>query len=199
MAREPEVMNIYEAAAFLGVHEQTLRRLARQRKIPCFKIGRDWRFRRGALVRWADAQGERPEEAAPPRALVVDDDPRVARALVRLLGDLGCRASHAASGEAALAMLDEEVPGVVLLDLQMPDMNGPTLLGELRERHGDIPVAIVTGYPDSDLMLEASRHTPVMMIAKPVEREQLAGMLKLVFGRRSGRPTRGGGDGRGNR
>ena len=57
MPHDLAVFNITEAAAFLGAHEQTVRRRARRGAVPCcFKVGRDWRFRKEALLRWADGQ-----------------------------------------------------------------------------------------------------------------------------------------------
>jgi len=56
MVRDLEVFNITEVAAFLGAHEQTVRRLARRGVIPAFKVGKDWRFRKEAILRWSEEQ-----------------------------------------------------------------------------------------------------------------------------------------------
>jgi excisionase family DNA binding protein len=79
------VFTTSQAAAFLGVHVQTVRRLARSGRIPCFKVGADWRFRKQALVRWADSQ--RFEEVGNHGActvLIVDGEARVSAALARM-------------------------------------------------------------------------------------------------------------------
>jgi excisionase family DNA binding protein len=47
-----EVMMIDEAAALLGVHPVTLRRLSGAGRVPCRKVGREWRFNRVALMAW---------------------------------------------------------------------------------------------------------------------------------------------------
>ena len=52
-------MNVSDAEALLGVHIQTPRSLAGQKKVPAFKVGRDWRFRKEALLRWTDEQGKK--------------------------------------------------------------------------------------------------------------------------------------------
>jgi excisionase family DNA binding protein len=62
MTRALQTLNIREAAAFLNAHEQTVRGLARRRAIPCFKVGRDWRFRKDALLRWTGTQQGRIQE-----------------------------------------------------------------------------------------------------------------------------------------
>jgi len=50
----------------------------------------------------------------------------------------------------------------------MPEMNGPQFLEELRKIHPDLPVVIVTGYPDGELMKAAAGYAPVMLLAKPI-------------------------------
>jgi excisionase family DNA binding protein len=56
MNRTPEVLNTKETAAFLGVHVETVRRLARSGALPSFKVGKDWRFRREVLLQWIEEQ-----------------------------------------------------------------------------------------------------------------------------------------------
>ena len=56
MSRSLEVLNTQETAAFLGVHVETVRRLARSGALPSFKVGKGWRFRRDALLQWIDEQ-----------------------------------------------------------------------------------------------------------------------------------------------
>jgi excisionase family DNA binding protein len=54
----PEILTVPEAAAFLRVKEETLRELARQGKIPCGKVGGEWRFSRRALLRMLGEQDQ---------------------------------------------------------------------------------------------------------------------------------------------
>ena len=56
MTPNPEVLRAEEAAAFLCAHVETVRRLARRGEIPSFKVGKDWRFYRQALLRWIEEQ-----------------------------------------------------------------------------------------------------------------------------------------------
>jgi excisionase family DNA binding protein len=177
---EPEVLDAYEAADLLGAHVETVRRLARRGDIPSFKLGSEWRFSREALRRWFSEQ--RPREA--PAVLVVDDDPRVLRSLTRMIERLGCRAQGAANGPAALELVERSAPDLILLDLQMPGMNGPELLDRLRPRHPDLPVVIVTGHPDSDLMQRASQHAPIMVLPKPTHATQIERTVRAVLGDR---------------
>ena len=178
-AKTDGVLNVSEAAQYLRVHQETLRRLARNGEIPAYKVGRGWRFNRSTLDRWAESQGPIRERG---RVLVVDDDEDVRDTLARALEDEGYGAASAATGPEALELVRREVPDVVLLDLKLPGMGGPEVLKEIRKRHPDLPVVIVTGYPDSDLMAEAMRYSPLLLLPKPVEPQQVLEAVSLALG-----------------
>ena len=78
--------------------------------------------------------------------LVVDDDPALRELLRRTLEPEGYAVLEADDGRSALARIEERVPGLILLDLMMPHMNGFELLAELRARPEwrGIPVVVVT-------------------------------------------------------
>ena len=174
-----EVFSIHEAAAFLGVHEQTVRRLARRGGIPCFKVGRDWRFRREAIFHWTEEQQQGHGLCS---VLIVDDDEKVGKAMARMLERIGCRVRIATGGREGLDLVLREAPDLILLDLMMPNMSGPQFLAELRKTHPTLPVVIVSGYPDGALMQEASGFPPILLLAKPVESALLERTVRSVMG-----------------
>lgn len=186
MVSDDAVLNTRQTAAFLGVHVETVRRLARRAEIPSFKVGTDWRFSKETLRRWFEEQGPR---TRPGTVLVVDDDPPVLRSISRMVERLGYRAQSATKGGEALGLVSHSVPDLILLDMVMPGMNGAEFLDELRLAHPDLPVVIVTGYPDSSLVHRAAQHAPVMLLTKPVDLAQLERTLRTVLGNppRSGR------------
>lgn len=170
MALGKQVLTTKEAAELLSVHVETMRRLARRGDIPAFKMGKDWRFRREALLHWADTHHMRRLE---PAVLVVDDDEGVRELARQFLEAEGCRVATAPNGEEGLRHVTQGVPDLILLDLKMPRMTGAEFLKRLREEDPDVPVIVITGYPDSDLMQEAMRYGPITLVAKPLQREQL--------------------------
>jgi excisionase family DNA binding protein len=182
MTRDPEVLNAQQTADFLGVHVETVRRLARRGDLPSLKVGKDWRFRKGALLRWSEDQERGGSRYS---VLVVDDEEPICRAMTKILERFGCRVRQATDGRMGLQLVRHETPDVILLDLLMPDMNGPQFLAELRTTHADLPVVVVTGYPDGELMLEAARHPPVMVLPKPVNGELLERALRVALGKRA--------------
>ena len=178
MSYDPDVMNAEEAAHFLGAHVETVRRLARNGEIPAYKVGKDWRFRREALRNWIDSQSFR---SRPPNILVVDDQEDYSSVVRRFCEPEGYVVHTALTGEQGLASVLDHRIDLILLDLKMPGMNGPEFLRELRKIHPDLPVIIVTGYPDSELMLEASRYGPLMLLSKPVNKDQALSSMRIAL------------------
>lgn len=160
-----DVLNAQEAADFLGGHVETIRRLARKGEIPAYKVGKDWRFRRSALLVWIN---EHPKQQKSPCILVVEDNENDAILVKILLDANGFYVLLAADGRSGLEVLHDEHVDLVLLDLRMPVMNGPEFLCELRNWNEDLPVIIHTGYPDGDLIKAAMRYGPFTLLAKSV-------------------------------
>ena len=69
----------------------------------------------------------------------------------------------------------------MLLDLKMSVMNGPEFVRELRKTHPDLPAIIVTGYPDSKLLMEAYVYGPLMLIPKPIEKNTLLAAVNITL------------------
>ena len=86
------------------------------------------------------------------------------------------------NGKEAVEKAEELNPDVVLLDLKMPGMNGPAVLKEIRADYGSLPVIVITGYPDSELMHEALKYSPLMVLAKPIGLHPLLAAMRLALG-----------------
>jgi DNA-binding NtrC family response regulator len=85
-----------------------------------------------------------------PTILIVDDQPEVLQVFSRALDQVGYNTQIAETAESALELVEALPPDAVLLDLRMPYVNGMGFLYRLRERHPQMPVAIITGVPDLD-------------------------------------------------
>jgi PAS domain S-box-containing protein len=110
-----------------------------------------------------------PKQAATKAAhvLIVDDDSEVRKALRLVLEDNGFDVATVAGGSEALQQMSQKTPDVVVLDLRMAGLDGPSTLKEIRKNLGPIPVIVHTGYPDSDLMQRALEFSPFTLLAKP--------------------------------
>jgi protein-histidine pros-kinase len=94
-----------------------------------------------AIADYASRGGELPAMA--PAVLVVEDDASARRLVSLALGELGCRAVRARDAEEALSLAAAERPGVVVLDLLMPGVDGFEFLARFRALGlGDVPVVV---------------------------------------------------------
>jgi CheY-like chemotaxis protein len=109
------------------------------------------------------------------QVLVVDDAPDT-RLLARLLLErAGYGVAEAETAEAALEILSEDRPDVILLDLQLPGMDGWSLLSELRRRHwlARTRVVLFSAHVSPREFLRAEREGANAYLTKPFTAEQL--------------------------
>jgi serine phosphatase RsbU (regulator of sigma subunit) len=100
--------------------------------------------------------------------LIIDDDEFVRRAFRRVLEEAGFRVIEAPDGKTGLDFCERFSPGVVLLDLRMPGMDGLDVLETLGRDHPDVPVLVVSGYGTISDVVEALRRGAWDFVSKPV-------------------------------
>jgi DNA-binding NtrC family response regulator len=115
------------------------------------------------------------------RVLIVDDDPTVRASLAEALGGEGIDVTVAEDGVRALAVLKTVEPAIVLCDVRMPEMDGLTLLRELRARVPDVDVILMTAFDDMDTVVTAMREGAVEFLIKPIGFQQLVTLTERVF------------------
>ena len=114
--------------------------------------------------------------------LVVDDEPMVREVVVAYLEREGFRVDEASTGAAALQQIDESAPDLVVLDVMLPEIDGFSVLTELRKT-GDIPVILLTARteePDRVLGLELGADDYVV---KPFSPRELVARVRSVLRR----------------
>src|SRR5437762_2723945 len=84
--------------------------------------------------------------------LVVDDDPQIRLLLVELLTLKGYSVVTAENGAEALAIFAQHPPGLVLLDVHMPRMDGLTFASRLSAVGRTVPIVVLTASPDAHLL-----------------------------------------------
>lgn len=173
-----DVLDSFEAAWFIGAHVETLRRLARRGEVPAYKVGKDWRFRRTALEAWCDSHQLRHR---PPSVLVGDGEKSVRDTIRAFLTAHGYRVRGASTGREAIRSVRNDMPDVVLLDLVLPRMSGVEVLKELHAMAPEVPVVIMTGPSESELMRQAFSCPPVILLAKPIEETVLLRTVHRVL------------------
>jgi len=108
---------------------------------------------------------------ASPSIAVVDDDPAVLKALSRLLRTRSFRARTYGSGREFLAALQTDIPECLIVDLQMPDMNGVELRQHLVSNGINIPTILITAHGDA--VLHPDDGGFVARLRKPLQEETL--------------------------
>lgn len=177
MSQRETILNSQQVADLMGAHVETIRRLARKGAIPAFKMGKDWRFRRHALVNWVRKGSDGLQQ---PHVMVVDDDVAICKQIRRILESADWRVHAVPNGQEGLVYTKAHALDLILLDLDMPVMNGPQFLHHLRKMNCPTPVVIITGYPDGDLMEAAMDYGPLLLLAKPIEKAHLLATAGVV-------------------
>jgi len=118
--------------------------------------------------------------------LVVDDAEGIRTYLANLLELSGYEVDTAEDGRSALALLDGgAAPDVVILDVMMPGIDGIETLRRIRERHGSIPVVMLSVVGKASTIVEAMQLGAADYINKPFEEEELQLTLDKVLEQRS--------------
>jgi DNA-binding NtrC family response regulator len=99
--------------------------------------------------------------------LVIDDDPDMRRLLKDFLELDGLRVVEAADGGHAIFLVESEPIHVVILDKEMPGMNGLDVLSLLQERWPSIPIIFVTAFGGPDVAEESRRRGARYYVEKP--------------------------------
>jgi len=121
------------------------------------------------------------------RVLVVDDEASARTALQSLLTSDGYAVDTAEDGVAALALVSDRAPDVVITDLQMPNMDGMQLLSKLREQSPDLPVVVITSLQDLGTAVGAMRSGAEDYLTKPIDFDALAVTIERCLERRAER------------
>jgi CheY-like chemotaxis protein len=108
--------------------------------------------------------------------LVVDDDAALRELVSDVLEDAGYVVEVAADGEEALRVIADLPPRLLILDIQMPRVDGPALARELRSRLRDLPVIVMTARPHPER--EADRCNAVAALGKPFDANDLVRMVR---------------------
>ena len=105
--------------------------------------------------------------------LLVDDEAGIRKVLGISLADLGYTVHTADSGVAALAVMEDARPAIVLTDIKMPGMDGIELLKTVKRRYPETEVIMLTGHGDMDLAVESLKFRASDFITKPISDDAL--------------------------
>ncbi|MBI1215833.1 MAG: response regulator [Alphaproteobacteria bacterium] len=116
--------------------------------------------------------------------LIIEDDPAFAKTLMKIARGHGYKCVAAGDGKSGILLASELPVDAIILDLMLPDIDGITVLGQLkhdlRTRH--LPVHVITGRDDDDNGVIPLRKGAVGYLTKPVLEEDMEGVFRRIEG-----------------
>lgn len=163
IANTTRLMTVGDLGHYLRFTKRTIYRLIKQGTIPAIKIGNKWRFDKEAIDTWLRTR----IEGRKARILVIDDDELVTLLFKQTLEGRGYTVVTVGDGAAGIQHVMQRDFDLVFLDLKMPGIDGVEVLRQIRGIRPGLPVTIITGYPDSEMMARALELGPLGTMNKP--------------------------------
>ena len=118
-----------------------------------------------------------------PKILLIEDIPDNASLVQRVLNSQGYQVIWAETAEAGLSEAEESPPDLILLDLGLPDIDGQTLIGYLRDIPGieATPIIAVTAWPEETARMMVSAYGCNGYISKPINVSAFIKMVNSYF------------------
>jgi excisionase family DNA binding protein len=183
---EQNLMDIKQTAEYLQMNKMTVYKLAREGKIPAFKVASEWRFRKDLIDEWLMSQLKGKPEVESFRleakletgrtVLIVDDEEVIRDYFKRTLTEY--RVLTAATGEEALNIVKKDRPDLVLLDIKMPGIDGIQTLRRIRQIDESIAVIMLSAHGTLKTNLEAARLGAYDSIAKPFDLNDMRSVIQ---------------------
>jgi two-component system sensor histidine kinase/response regulator len=125
------------------------------------------------------------------KVLVIDDEPGIRSGVSRILNnfhvtypfmdeDYTFEVAEAATGEDGIAILERDMPDILLLDNKLPGIQGVEVLEYIRKRNYDIVVAMITSYASLDVAIRATRDGAIDFIPKPFTPQELKSSIENI-------------------
>ena len=164
-----ELMTLEEVAHYLRITKKTVYRMLEKECIPATRIGRLWRFEKSSIDTWLRGSSRKPAASI----LVIDDDEIICSLFKDTLEDVGHTVTVVNESHMGLKVIKEQYFDIVFLDLKMPIMDGAEVFRQIKIDRLDLPVTIITGYPNSDLMTKALSYGPLGVMNKPFNSSEI--------------------------
>jgi DNA-binding NtrC family response regulator len=108
-----------------------------------------------------------PQRHPDPHVLIVEDEQRMRELLLRSLTNWGFEASAARSAEEAMRTVEQQPPDIVLLDLNLPGMDGLQFFNALRQKQPEVQGIVLTGFASIEAAKQAVHMDMVEFLTKP--------------------------------
>lgn len=165
----PDLITVKETAEYLRIPLPTVYYLVQRGQLPAIQIGGRWRVKKASL----DRDILRRDDEGQPTILVLDDDAVIQEFFRKFLKKYGFSRVICGTAKEALAALEKQRFQMFFLDLKLPDLDGDEVFRETKAIDASLPIVVVTGYPDSEMLDRILQDGPVMVLKKPIDLDQL--------------------------
>jgi DNA-binding NtrC family response regulator len=115
------------------------------------------------------------------RILIIDDEKFITSSIIQHLGKEGHEVLNAETGEDGLELFKSESPDIVLLDIQLPGIDGIKTLELLKDINKDVIVIMITAYGDIETAVSAIKLGAYDFVEKPFELDKLSILIKKAL------------------
>jgi DNA-binding response OmpR family regulator len=122
------------------------------------------------------------------RLLIVEDDAALARGILKLFRDEGLAVDHVSTGQDALNVVRMEPYSAMILDLGLPDMDGLSVLRQIRQAHIPVPILILTARDGTMDRVHGLNEGADDYLSKPFAVEELEARVRALIRRGQGNP-----------
>ena len=170
------LMTVKETAKYLRIPLPTVYYLVQRGQLPAIQIGGRWRIKKDAL----DKDVLKEERAGQPTVLVVDDDESLQNLFKVFLKKIGFSRVVVGTVKEALNALEKQHFDLLFLDLKLPDGKADDVYDLAKELDPELPIVVITGYPDSAMLDRILTRGPVTVLKKPLKIEQIKQTVRIL-------------------
>src|SRR6266853_605909 len=170
------LLTVKETAKYLRIPLPTVYYLVQRGQLPAIQIGGRWRIKKSSL----DKDILKEDKSGQPTVLVVDDDESLQNLFKLFLRKIGFSRVVVGTVKEAIAALEKQKFDLVFLDLKLPDGPADDVYDAAKEVDPDLPIVVITGYPDSEMLDRILGKGPITVLKKPLKVEQLKETVRIL-------------------
>jgi excisionase family DNA binding protein len=170
------LLTVKETAKYLRIPLPTVYYLVQRGQLPAIQIGGRWRIKKDCL----DKDILKEDRSGQPTVLVVDDDVSLQNLFKVFLKKIGFSRVVVGTVKEALVALDKQHFDLLFLDLKLPDGPADDVYEAAKQIDPELPIVVITGYPDSSMLNRILAKGPITVLKKPLKIDQLKQTVRIL-------------------
>jgi len=170
------LLTVKETAKYLRIPLPTVYYLVQRGQLPAIQIGGRWRIKKDSL----DKDILKEDRSGQPTVRVVDDDASLQNLFKVFLKKIGFSRVVVGTVKEAISALEKQRFDLLFLDLKLPDGPADDVYDTAKELDPQLPVVVITGYPDSEMLNRILARGPVTVLKKPLKQDQIKQAVRIL-------------------